>query len=87
VSIAFEGQPVEMLNALEFDGTYIWANQWQTSYIYRIREADPSQVVRYALPAEFCPGGTPNGIAWDKNENAFFLTGQSCPLIWKARFR
>ncbi len=86
VSIAFEGKPVEKLNELEFDGTYIWANQWQTSYIYRIREDDPSQVVRFALPPEMCPGGIPNGIAWDKEQNAFFLTGQSCPLIWKARF-
>ncbi|MGD0114478.1 MAG: glutaminyl-peptide cyclotransferase [Dehalococcoidia bacterium] len=86
VSISFGGEPIEKLNELEFDGTYIWANQWETSYIYRIREDDPSQVVRFTLPPEMCPGGTPNGIAWDKDENVFFLTGQSCPLIWKARF-
>ena len=75
---SFQGEPVEQLNELEFDGTYIWANQWQTSYVYRIREDDPSQVVRYTLPPELCPGGTPNGIAWDEDENVFFLTGQSC---------
>ncbi len=84
--ITFEGNPVEKLNELEFDGTYIWANQWQTSYVYRIREDDPSQVVRFTLPPDLCPGGTPNGIAWDSGENVFYLTGQSCPLIWKARF-
>jgi glutamine cyclotransferase len=86
VPISFRGEPVEQLNELEFDGTYIWANQWQTSYIYRIQEDDPSQVVRYTIPPELCPGGTPNGIAWDKDQNVFFLTGQSCALIWKARF-
>jgi glutaminyl-peptide cyclotransferase len=86
VDIQYQGQPVEKLNELEFDGTYIWANQWQTSYVYRISEDDPSQVVRFTLPPELCPQGTPNGIAWDKQEDAFFLTGQSCALIWKVRF-
>jgi glutamine cyclotransferase len=86
VDIRFDGEPVTKLNELEFDGTYVWANQWQTSYVYRIRESDPSQVVRYTLPSEICPEGTPNGIAWDEEENAFFLTGQSCASIWKVRF-
>ncbi len=86
VSVSFDGKPVENLNELEFDGTYIWANEWQTLNIYRIREDDPTQVVRYTLPPNFCLGGTPNGIAWDKDQNVFFLTGQSCPLIWKVRF-
>ena len=72
---------------VQFDGTYIWANQWQTSYIYRILEGDPSQVVRYTLPAEVCPEGRPNGIAWDAEQGLFFLTGQTCEKIWKARFR
>jgi glutamine cyclotransferase len=84
--IQFDGEPVERLNELEYDGTYIWANQWQTSYIYRIRADDPSQVTRYTLPPEFCPEGTPNGIAWDASQNVFYLTGQTCRLIWKARF-
>ena len=86
VSIQYMGQPVERLNELEFDGTYIWANQWRSPYIYRILEQDPSQVVRYTLPAELCPEGTPNGIAWDEEQSIFFLTGQACEKIWKARF-
>ncbi len=84
--IQFNGEPVERLNELEYDGTYIWANQWQTSYIYRIRADDMSQVTRYTLPPDFCPEGTPNGIAWDASQNVFYLTGQTCRLIWKARF-
>jgi len=87
VPIQYEGQPVPRLNELEFDGTYIWANQWQTSYVYRIREDDPSQVTRFTLPPELCPEGTPNGIAWDEENNLFYLTGQSCASIWKVRFR
>jgi sugar lactone lactonase YvrE len=43
--------------------------------------------VRFELPPEVCPGGTPNGIAWDEEERLFYLTGQSCAEIWKARFR
>jgi glutaminyl-peptide cyclotransferase len=87
VPIQYGGQPVPRLNELEFDGTYVWANQWQTSYVYRIREDDPSQVTRFTLPSEVCPEGTPNGIAWDKESNLFYLTGQSCANIWKVRFR
>ena len=85
--IQYEGQPVPRLNELEFDGTYIWANQWQTNFVYRIKESDPSEVMRFELPPEVCPGGTPNGIAWDEEERLFYLTGQSCAEIWKARFR
>jgi len=87
VPIQYMGQPVTRLNELEFDGTYIWANQWQTPHVYRILEGDPSNVVRYTLPAEVCPGGTPNGIAWDGDQSIFFITGQACEKIWKARFQ
>jgi len=87
VPIEYGGQPVKRLNELEFDGTYIWANQWQTQFVYRIKESDPSEVVRFELPAEVCPDGTPNGIAWDEEEGLFYLTGQACAEIWKARFR
>ncbi|MGD0764718.1 MAG: glutaminyl-peptide cyclotransferase [Dehalococcoidia bacterium] len=86
VTIEYDGEPVTNLNELEFDGTYIWANQWQSPYVYRIREDDPSQVTRFTLPAELCPEGTPNGIAWDEEENSFFLTGQACARIWRVRF-
>jgi glutamine cyclotransferase len=87
IPIQYIGQPVERLNELEFDGTYLWANQWRTPYVYRILEADPSNVVRYTLPAEVCPEGSPNGIAWDEEQGIFFVTGQACEKIWKARFR
>jgi len=86
VPIRFERALVDRLNELEYDGTYMWANQWQTPYVYRIREDDPSQVTRYTLPEDFCPEGTPNGIAWDKEQGVFYLTGQTCARIWKARF-
>jgi len=87
VPIQYIEQPVERLNELEFDGTYVWVNQWRTPYVYRILERDPSNVVRYTLPAEVCPGGNPNGIAWDEEQGIFFVTGQACEKIWKARFR
>lgn len=87
VPIQYMGQPVERLNELEFDGTYVWANQWRTPYVYRILEADPSDVVRYTLPSEVCPEGNPNGIAWDTEQDLFYLTGQTCESIWRVRFQ
>ena len=86
-TVLFQGQPVERLNELEYDGRYLWANQWMTAFVYRIDEADPSRVARYTLPPDFCPGGQPNGIAWDQEAGLFYVTGQRCPQILKVRFR
>jgi glutaminyl-peptide cyclotransferase len=86
VTIRYQGAPVERLNELEYDGRYIWANQWQTRYVYRIDANDPSQVARYELP-DRCPGGYFNGIAWHPEEQVFYVTGQRCPEILKVRFR
>lgn len=85
-TVRYQGQPVERLNELEYDGAAIWANQWQTRYVYRIDPADPSNVVRYELP-DRCPGGFFNGIAWSPEEQLFYVTGQRCPEILKVRFR
>jgi glutaminyl-peptide cyclotransferase len=87
VSIEFGGAPVEQLNELEYDGTYVWANQWQTHYIYRIRESNASEVTRFTLPPDICPDKSPNGIAWDEQDNLFYVTGQACDSIWKVRFQ
>jgi len=87
VPVRFENLPVERLNELEYDGQYLWVNGWLTHFIYRIEEADPSQVVRYELPADFCTEGDPNGIAWDEAEGLFYVTGQACEDILKVRFR
>ena len=86
VEITYDGEPVEQLNELEYDGRYIWANQWLTSFVYRIDEEDPCRVVRYELP-QLCPDGQPNGIAWDVEEGIAYMTGQECERIWKVRFQ
>ncbi len=87
VEIFYQGQPVGQLNELEYDGRYIWANQWRTRFVYRIDAESPGQVFRYELPADFCPEGDPNGIAWDPEEGVFYVTGQKCQELWKIRFR
>jgi glutamine cyclotransferase len=87
VPIVFQNEPVMRLNELEYDGTYLWANEWRTSYVYRILESDPTQIIRYILPPDVCPEGHPNGIAWDEEMDLFFVTGQQCESIWKVRFR
>lgn len=86
VEITYKGEPVQQLNELEYDGRYIWANQWLTSFVYRIDEEDPCQVVRYELSA-LCPDGHLNGIAWDAEQGLFHVTGQECERIWRVRFQ
>lgn len=85
--VAYGAEPVQKLNELEYDGCSIWANQWLTSFVYRIDPGDPGNAVRYELPADFCPEGHPNGIAWDGENGLFYLTGQRCEEILKVRFR
>ncbi len=86
LDVAYEGQPIERLNELEYDGRYFWANQWKTRYVYRIDPEAPGQVARYELPSDFCYGGNPNGVAWDAGEAVFYVTGQRCDTILKVRF-
>jgi glutaminyl-peptide cyclotransferase len=87
IEIVYGDQPIQRVNELEYDGRYIWANQWRTNFVYRIDEKEPRQVVRYELPTDFCPEGNPNGIAWDARDGVFYITGQKCEEVWKVRFR
>jgi glutamine cyclotransferase len=85
--------PVNNLNELEFINGYIYANKWQTNYIYKIdpasgkaiARADFSQLVdetkhRYEN-AEYM-----NGIAYDSVGKKIFITGKMWPNIYEIKF-
>lgn len=83
--------PVMNINELEYINGYIYANQWNTSYILKIDpetgkvvgQADLNNIRRQAgLP----PSGFEdvlNGIAYDKENNRILVTGKNWPKIFE----
>ncbi len=91
-AVAYQGQlvPPQLLNELECVGDYVYANAWNTDYIFRIDKwtgnvsavIDASALLTDAEKAELAPGAVLNGIAWNPESETFFITGK----MWKKLF-
>ena len=82
IVVTVQGQPLNMINELEYIDGEIWANVWQTDFIVRI---DPqtgvvnSIVDLTGLSAHTELGSSEavlNGIAWDSENRRLFVTGK-----------
>lgn len=82
VDVMLNGNPISLLNELEFINGEVWANVWQTDFIVRI---DPetgnvnSSIDLTGLSAETRLGSNEavlNGIAWDAEQERLFVTGK-----------
>lgn len=90
--------PVNNLNELEYINGYVYANQWETSYILKI---DPSSGwvagildftnalkkfanINYDREA-VQKGAVLNGIAWDSATDRMFVTGKLWPKLLEVR--
>ncbi|MFT7560712.1 MAG: glutamine cyclotransferase [Flavobacteriales bacterium] len=87
-TVQHDGKALSLINELEFAQGYIWANTWQSPYIYKI-DADSGLVLRrYDLTelVEHHQGGDSNavlnGIAYDTKRQAFWITGKT----WQAHY-
>lgn len=82
VEVTVRGQPLNLLNELEFIDGEIWANVWQTDFIVRIDPASgvvSSIVDLTGLAARTELGSSEavlNGIAWDSENRRLFVTGK-----------
>lgn len=93
VSVTESGTPVPNVNELEFVDGYVYANQWQYSYIVKIDPANGSVVAKYDLSgindsvkrldpnAEFL-----NGIAYNRTTKKFYITGKNWPQMFEIQF-
>lgn len=89
-----DGQPVPLLNELEYVDGEILANVWMTSRIVRIDPAtgrvidtiDLSPLVA-KVRAEGADGidDVLNGIAWDAAKKRLFVTGKNWPKLFEIR--
>jgi len=90
LTVTLNGQPLAMINELEYVHGEILANVWQTSLIARI---DPkSGRVKGIIDVDdlWTKAGmagssdaVPNGIAYDKQTNRLYVTGKNWPYLFE----
>ena len=89
LTVTLNGQPLALINELEYVHGEILANIWQTSLIARI---DPhSGHVKGLIDVNALwvkagtsdPGAVPNGIAYDKQANRLYVTGKNWPYLFE----
>jgi glutamine cyclotransferase len=80
--VTLNGNPISLLNELEYINGEVWANVWQTDFIVRI---DPqtgnvnSSIDLTGLSDQTTLGSAEavlNGIAWDAEQERLFVTGK-----------
>lgn len=91
LNIIKNGEPLNWLNELEYVDGYIYANRWQTDFIYKVdprsglvvAEIDASGLL---TPAEAQGADVLNGIAYDPSDDTFLITGKYWPKLFRVRF-
>jgi glutamine cyclotransferase len=86
--------PVPNINELEYINGYIYANQWETSYILKIDPATGKVVGRIDLTtlqneatAAYQGADVPNGIAYDSATGKVYVTGKKWPFIYEIKLQ
>jgi glutaminyl-peptide cyclotransferase len=91
IDVLAHGQPVKMLNELEFVKGELYANVWQTEFVLRI---DPATgrilgAIDFVgiLPQVDRAKGTDvmNGIAYDPQGDRLFVTGKNWPDLFEVK--
>lgn len=85
--------PVSNINELELIKGYLYANQWQTSYILKIDTASGKVLGKLNLDSvvgqahnKFAGCEVLNGIAYDSASGLVYVTGKLWPSIYEIKF-
>ncbi len=80
------------LNELEYIDGFVYANQWQQPYIFKIDPSSGQVVGRIDLTQiwnrirQIDPGAdVPNGIAFDADTKKIYITGKKWPELYEIR--
>ncbi len=80
------------LNELEFIDGYIYANQWETPYIFKIDPGSGAIVGKIDLTpvwtevkAKDKHADVPNGIAYDSTNKKLYITGKKWPNLFEIK--
>lgn len=91
INVNIDGNPIHLLNELEYVEGSIYANRYYSDYIYRINP-ETGNVTALIDASSLLSGsnrinaGVLNGIAWDPQREAFLLTGKNWPSIFIVTF-
>jgi glutamine cyclotransferase len=93
IDVTANGQPLQMINELEWVKGVIYANVWQTDRIARIDPAtghvtawiDLAGLMGNARPND--PDAVLNGIAYDAAHDRLFVTGKRWPAVFEIRLK
>ncbi|MCY3573695.1 MAG: glutaminyl-peptide cyclotransferase [Chloroflexi bacterium] len=95
-AVTLDGQliPPQLLNELECVGEHIYANAWNTDYIFRIDKytgainalIDASGLLSDAERASLSPGSVLNGIAYNPQSQTFYITGKNWGALFEVVF-
>ena len=90
LTVTLNGQPLAMINELEYVHGEILANIWQTNLIARIDPRTGRVKGMIDVDALWAKAGTagsvdavPNGIAYDKQTNRLYVTGKNWPYLFE----
>ncbi len=94
ITVTVDGEQISNINELECVGDAIYANVWQTDAILEIDKATGvtrnliygGQLLSGEERAALEAGGVLNGIAYDAENDAFYLTGKLYPAMWRVEF-
>ena len=93
ITVTLAGRPLPRLNELEYIDGEVWANVWGANQLVRI-DPDSGRVraivdLRGLLdPSERTPEtDVLNGIAWDAEARALWVTGKRWPWLYRVRIQ
>jgi glutamine cyclotransferase len=93
IDVLAHGQPVKMLNELEYVKGELYANVWQTEFVIRIDPATGRVLGSIdfvgILPKADRAADTDvmNGIAYDAEDDRLFVTGKNWPELFEVKVK
>lgn len=91
ISVRLDGQPCRYLNELEWVEDEIWANVWQTDMVVCInpQTGTVNKVINLAAIYPYSSrserADVLNGIAYDQQTKAVYVTGKNWPHLYQIR--
>ncbi len=90
VEVHDAGQPVTLLNELEYIDGEVWANVYQTDWVVRIDPSSGTVIgwvdlngLKQVDDPRWADAGVLNGIAWDADSGRLFVTGKDWPELFE----
>lgn len=87
------GSPIGSVNELEYIDGYIYANQWQMNYIYKIDPNSGQVVAKYdfsdlikQVQSSDPHADVLNGIAYDATTKKIYVTGKNWSQLYEVQF-